>query len=149
MSAPDAILERECVTLGHYLVGVPPDSYVRSKYLQAHVEGLFDSAGGFDRLLMRLATSGRLGAKLADSYARIFSPTSLLRRKLVLLLAILETCAPSFHLIDELDSRSRSLLVLRMSARVAGSVLAVVAATPFLLPAQMVLARKNGRSVER
>ncbi|NNM00448.1 MAG: hypothetical protein HKO62_06830 [Gammaproteobacteria bacterium] len=45
----------------------------------------------FDRLLLRLARAGSVATRLTDGYARFFVPGSLLRDKLVLLLAILET----------------------------------------------------------
>ncbi len=131
-------LERECRTFATYLVGTPPNSYVCAKYVETHDHAL-QVRSHFDRLLLSVARRGALGAKLADSYARVFCPQALLRKKLVLLLAILETCSPSYHLIDDLDSNSPTVLVLRMSARAIGSLVALAAAVPFLLPAQLIL----------
>jgi len=144
MSGRSEGMERECMTFTRYLIGVLPEAYVKEKYAAAQTDAEFTARGRFDTLLMRVARSGLLGAKLTDAYARVFAPRSLLRKKLVLLLAILETCAPSFHLIDDLDSRSRTVLLLRMSARAAGSMIALLAAAPLLLPVQLGLA-----SIER
>jgi hypothetical protein len=138
-------LERECRTFAGYLVAAQPNAYVRRKYIEAHSHSL---AGGdrFDELLIRVARRGRVGVKLADSYARVFAPRALVRKKLVVLLAILETCAPSFRLIDDLDSNSRIVLLLRVSGRAAGFVVALAAAISFLFPAQLVLGRSTRRA---
>ena len=120
---------------------------MRRKYTEAHAHSL-PAPNRFDALLVRVARNGAIGTKLADSYARIFAPQALLRKKLVLLLAILETCAPSFRLIDEVDSGSRIVLLLRISARAAIFGIALAAATPLFLPAQLALGR-SARSAER
>ena len=138
-------LERECDTLTRYLVGTRPTSYVCRKYVEAHAH-LSPEADRFDELLIRVARRAALGAKLADSYARVFAPGTLLRKKLVVLLAILETCSPSFRLIDEIDSDKRFVLLLRISMRAAGFGVALVAATAFLLPAQLALGRSARRA---
>jgi hypothetical protein len=53
-----------------------------------------------DRWLLQVALTGAAGARLADTYARIFRPHGPLRHRLVLLLAILEN-SPHFH--EQLD----------------------------------------------
>lgn len=138
MSNLEPLLERECRTFTSYLVGTQPTPYVCRKYVAAHVDFL-ECRSRFDKLLIRLARLGSVGTRMADSYARIFMPGALIRKKLVVLLAILETCAPSFHLIDDLDSTNPAVLILRASARTAGFVVALIAAAPFLFPIQLAL----------
>jgi hypothetical protein len=49
-----------------------------------------------DEALVRFASGGPLRARVADAYARIFRPRGLLRRKLILAFAILES-SRGFH----------------------------------------------------
>jgi len=138
VSSLEPQLERECRTFASYLVGIQPTPYVCDKYVAAHADAL-ECRGRFDKLLMRLARLGSVGTRMADSYARIFMPRAVIRKKLVVLLAILETCAPSFHLIDDIDSARPAVLMLRAAFRTAGFVVALIAAALFLFPAQLAL----------
>jgi hypothetical protein len=61
----------------------------------------------------------------------------LLRRKLVLLLAILETSAPFAGHIDDPGSGSRITLPLRLAGRGLVAALALLAGTLLLLPARL------------
>lgn len=92
----DGVLAQECRIFTMYLAGRKPSTYVGEKY----VSGQASLPGGrpdrFDALLMTLARRGRLGVALGDTYAQFFRPTSVLRQKLVLQLAILEN-SPEFH----------------------------------------------------
>lgn len=133
-------LSRECQVFSRYLVGRPPHDYILNKYLEAHRLAA-DYAGGsrFDRLLVTLAARGTAGASLADSYACLFARRSMLRRKLILLLAILESCAPARGFLDEIEPVSRVLLLLRLLGRGTLFLIRVVAAAIFLLPLQLTL----------
>ncbi|HWQ03620.1 MAG TPA: hypothetical protein VNL38_03990 [Candidatus Nitrosotenuis sp.] len=95
MKAVDAsALKAECSVLARYLCGTPADGYVQSKYVQAHERtSLFEPATRFDRLLLRWGTGSVLAARLVDSYACFFARRSAFRRKMILLLAILESSA--------------------------------------------------------
>jgi hypothetical protein len=88
-------LVRECALLCVYLVGRPPGEYVTQKYVEAHrrLHPRLGSATGRDPVLA-LAKRGTLAAGLVDAYTRVFRRDSIFRRKLILLVAILE-CAPS------------------------------------------------------
>ena len=77
-----------------YLVGRDPDDYVQRCYRDGH--GRIRSGGdALDAALLRSATGGPVRAQVADAYARIFRPRGALRRKLILLLAILENTPPT------------------------------------------------------
>ena len=111
----DAALEAECRSLTRYLLGETPSPYVIACYLRAHgVSSAFQPRGRFDRLALRLASTP-LGARLADAHARLFAPTSALRCKLVLLLAVLETTAPSFRRVDDPGPQTVALAWLRLA----------------------------------
>jgi hypothetical protein len=51
-------------------------------------------------MLSAFVRSGRPGAALADAYSRTFAPAGELRRKLVLLLSILESVSPSDQALE-------------------------------------------------
>ncbi len=105
MTADSEHLERECRTFTRLLSGMPASPYVIIKYIDAHgVHPALDDAAGFERTLIHAASAGPFAARLADAYARRAMPRGVLRKKLVLLLAILET-SRGFH--REIDAGLR------------------------------------------
>jgi NADH dehydrogenase len=96
-----ADLEGECDVLTRYLIGRAPTEMVVQRYVDAHeaVPVLTPSAG-FDGWLVRFARRDGLRAWIADAYSAVVLPASTLRRKLVLLLAVLETSASTHEAID-------------------------------------------------
>jgi hypothetical protein len=97
MSAALDSLARECQTFTHLIVRKAATPYVVSKYIDGHrVRPDLVPATPFEMRLIRIAANGPFRARLADAYARRVMPRSALRKKLVLLLAILET-APDLH----------------------------------------------------
>ena len=87
-------------------------------------------------MALRLAARTPL---LADAHARLFAPASALRRKLVLLLAILETSAPAFRRVDDPGPRGTVGAWLRLAAIGGTAGLAAVLGSALLLPVQLVL----------
>lgn len=132
----DAALDAECRRLTRYLLGEAPSAYVRACYVRAHrASRAFTPRGPFDRVALRLAATA-LGARLADAHARLFAPTSALRCKLLLLLAILESSAPSFHRIDDPGPRTLPLAWLRLAWIGLAAGLAALVGSLLLLPVQ-------------
>jgi hypothetical protein len=135
----DAALEAECRRLTGYLLDAPPTPYVIACYVRAHrTTPAFEPDGTFDRVALRLAASGP-GVRLADAHARLFAPASALRRKLVLLLAILETASPSFRRVDDPGPRGALRAWLRLAWIGAAAGAAAVLGSMLLLPVQLVL----------
>jgi hypothetical protein len=101
-------LVRECALLCTYLVGHPPGEYVTRKYVEAHhrLSPRLGSETSRDPVLA-LAKRGLHAAGLVDAYTRVFRRDSIFRRKLILLVAILE-CAPSTAAIFEAPPSSSS-----------------------------------------
>ncbi len=90
----DHALFLECQIFCEYLVQQKPDAYITKKYRQAHHSGnilLSKTEQPFERWLMIVARIHPFITRLADSYSRLFCPSSILRKKLVLLVAILES----------------------------------------------------------
>jgi hypothetical protein len=146
--ANEKSIESECEVFTKYLLGCSPVPYVVQKYTDAHqVAAVFSKGSPFDNLLVRVAGAHPTLTRLADSHARIFAPKGLLRKKLVLLLAILETSAPSYHLIDAVDGRGLIPLIFRLVFKGIAFVVSAVAGAIFFLPFQMILPseqRKTG-----
>ena len=139
----DNSLILECQTFCRYLLGSSPDSYIVGKYQQAHNVGHptenVDSVY-FDGFLLFLAKRTPLLTKLADSYSRVFYPNSLLRRKLVLLLAILESYAPTYEKLDTPNANGLPQLCLLTCIRTLTFALAVLVSSIILMPTQVACA---------
>lgn len=141
------LLASECEVFTKYLLGCAPEPYVIRKYTEAHdVAAVFSSGSRFDNLMVRVARTHPALTRLADSYARMFVPKGLLRRKLVLLLAILETSAPSCHLIDAVDGGGKAVLLLRLVFKGMAFLVSVVLGALVFLPLQMILPAKQPRT---
>ncbi len=91
-------LQDECRTFTRYLIRQDPDAYVVQKYLECHTAVLRDAPAmlPIDTALVHFAHGGAFRTRIADAYARMFRPRGLLRRKLILVFAILEN-SRAFH----------------------------------------------------
>ena len=144
MNAPvlrDNALDRECAVFCRYLIDQEPNEYVKKKYRAAHQLGSLQSGGQCraDAFLVKVASIGPWSTKIIDAYTRIFRPFSTVRKKLVLLLAILENCAPTHAYLDSVDSGSIPLLLLRFVNRCVIFALVVVVGVLIILPAELML----------
>lgn len=143
---PSALLDRECRVFTRHLLGQSPTPYVRAKYAAAHAMLPALTGGGtFDDFLVRVASFHWLPAMLADSYARVFAPTSRLRVKLVMLLAILETCPPSYRAVDAALGGALPIVLLRLAIRGGVAALSLLAGTLVFGPARLALAVTGSR----
>ena len=102
MNAPQ--LERECRVFTRHLIGSDPGDYVTARYVDAHrVRPGFAPHSRLDLFLCSFAGASPVTARLADAWAAVFAPGSTLRRKLVLLLAMLESSAPHYRRLEEVS----------------------------------------------
>jgi len=140
--SPITPLERECQVFTAHLVGSSPGAYVRRKYLEAH-DALPELSAGdrFDRHLLRVARIHRVFARIADGYARVFAPASTLRKKLVVLLAIVETSAPGYRLVDDPIGGSRASVLARLVVRGTGALIGLAIGTILLGPVRLFVPR--------
>ena len=84
------VLEREAIAFSRYLLGVMPDDTVVDLYKRG-AAALQDCTGGREERIVRLARINATLAGALDGALALRDPQSLLRRKLHLLSAILET----------------------------------------------------------
>ncbi len=111
-------LRREAGSLSRVLVGSPPGEPVVARYLAAHerLPGLMPSSL-FERAQVGAARLHPWPARMADAYAALLARESVLRRKTVLLLAILESSAGHHRSIDRPDARGRLGTVAALGLR--------------------------------
>jgi hypothetical protein len=124
------------------LLGRDASEYVCLKYAAAHAAlSTLSPVSRFDSFLVRFARTGPRCTKIADAHAAIFAPDSLLRKKLVVLLAILETSSPYCELIDAPLGSGRPILALAALGLVGvGALVALAVGVPVLLPIQLAFA---------
>jgi hypothetical protein len=101
------VLDRECGVFCRYLIGENPNEYIKKKYRDAHLGHPFTASNAshpFDEFLLGMASVNTWTTRLIDVYSVVFQPSSLVRKKLILLLAILESSAPTHRFLDSVDS---------------------------------------------
>ena len=132
---------RECDILCRWVVGEPADPDVIRRYVEAH-RHLGSRLDAVDTPVA-FARRSVFAAGLADAWTRVFRPTSLLRRKLTLLVAVLE-CRPETAAAFEAGDRRQSLLaVVALAApRGLGFVLRLALATLVIGPLALVAGRR-------
>ena len=131
------VLDRECAVFCRHLIGAEPNDYVKKKYReahQAHSWSRLDDSNPAEGFLVRVAAINPLITKVVDAYASVFRRTSLVRRKLVLLLAILESSAPTHVHLDSVDAFSVPVLFLRSLQRCLSFVVVMVVALLLISP---------------
>ncbi len=140
MSSPTAAeLERECSLFCRYLADIDATPEMIKSYQHAHeIDGLrLSSSTPLDRSLMTLAGGGAALTRIADSFAGVIAPASALRRKLVILIAILESCSPSASKVEIATPGSRAAWVVSSAVYAAGWLLRVVVAAVLLSPLRL------------
>jgi hypothetical protein len=134
-----ALLERECAVFCRYLSDAPPSAYIRAKYVEAHAVGVleWERASSFERAVVALARNSPWLTRAMDSHERVFANGSLLRRKLVLVLALLETRAPEADELDAPTPGSRAGMLLRMAWLAAAFAARATVTAVVLLPVRL------------
>ncbi len=115
-----AELDAECRAMTCFLIGQGPSEYALSKYRDGHRRGIggpADDAPSFDDELVAFARRGPWAVRVADSWATFFSRGGTLRRKLVLLLAILESDGETSARVDSPEPGGPVGFVLRTALR--------------------------------
>ncbi len=138
--------QHECRVFSRYLTGQLPEPVVCEKYadaLTARQHRLLEVHGRFDALLLGMAAMHPLLTRFADVYARYFYSDSVLRRRLVMLLAILETRSAVFAQLDSPNCGGKTGLLVGMSLRSIASVMLLAVALITLLPLHLLFGRRS------
>lgn len=150
--ARQAGLKRECLLMTRYLIGQDPSDYVISKYIDAHkysemVEDMHLKP--FDRFLLRAAVQNTFFLKVIDAYSAIFARSSVLRNKLILMVAILESCAPSYRRFEAHETSPKIITLIDLIGKGIGFAITFASALLFVIPAHIVFALHARLSGER
>lgn len=139
------VIDRECDAFTRHLIGEAPDEGTRAAYHRAvaAVSSLVP-AGRTDRAVLAFARRGTVAARLADSWAALFFRSSALRKRLVLLLAILESRAPTCQAIDRPAGGSPGAAMALLAARGLVAVLVLLAGSVVMLPVLALGGRDEG-----
>jgi len=139
-------LAAEADAFCRYLTGHAAPRYVRLKYVEAHVVGASpDRGASFDDVLVALARRGSTRARLADAYAAVFSRAGTLRRKLILLVAILESTGETANVVDSPDAGSGFRFVVEAFVRGLSFPALVLLAVLWLGPRHLGAVLRGGR----
>ena len=144
--ASERELEAECDVFARYLTGSGASDYLKRKYREAHAQAqgaLGAPSSAFDRALVAVARRGIWCTRSADAHARLFASGGLLRKKLVLVLALLECSAPAR--VDVPRSRSGAGFFLRAAWLGTSFALLACLATLFFLPLRLACHILGGR----
>lgn len=105
------VLHRECRVFTRYLIQAEATECIAARYAAAHaVREEVQTPGRFDRMLVTAASRHPWATRLADSYSALLRPHGTLRQKLVLLLALLESTAPTAAAIDAADGPAKTIV---------------------------------------
>jgi hypothetical protein len=130
-------LEREAEALGRYLLGSKPSAAEVERYVRGS-RALFPDAPRSEAAVVAFALRRRWALPLLDGACGLVEPDSLLRRKLILMLAILET-SPGRSESFEPITGSRAAVLSRLFLRAARGGIRCIAGLA-VLP----LARRSG-----
>jgi hypothetical protein len=134
-------LDRECVVFCRYLIGQEPGEYVKRKYQEGHRRSSMAcdrrTDPAVDSFLVKFASISPWTTRLVDVHARVFRKSSLVRKKLILMLAILESCAPTHHYLDTVDSATITRLFLGSLYRCSTFVVMLLVAIVVIFPLQV------------
>lgn len=137
-SAPDgALLAAECRTFARHLADAEVEAYTLACY-----ERLLPSAALpadtasllIERTLLAAGRAGGVLLRMADGYAVVFRPRCALRRRLLLLFAILENSPGTSHALNTGDEGSFAAVSARMIASMTVSVLCTLAGVVVFAP---------------
>lgn len=133
-------LAHECRVFTQHLIGTAPTPYAIDVYARAHAASArFIGQSTLDAVLVALARRHWLAARVVDGYARLLAPSGLLRRKLVLVLAILETSAPHYQRIDSPLAQGPAATMAALAVRGVLGVLGAAVGCIVLLPIHAVV----------
>lgn len=142
-------INTECSVFSRYLTGQLPDSYIAEKYAAAFSPGeplSQELQSGFDALLVRLAVIHPLITRAVDAFSRFFYTNSSLSKRLVILLALLESQASTASALDYPDKTSFAGFVLSAAVQLTVFVVLLGIATLFLFPLKLLLGRQPVKS---
>ena len=136
-------LSKECELFTCYLINQNPNEYIKEKYCEAHA--YLNICGNresylFDNYLADVSRKSIFRVQIVDAYSRILFRKSIVRKKLILLMAILESCHPSHLYFDHPDFSYRAISYLKIFQEGFSFILLLFAALVILGPIHLLYA---------
>lgn len=139
-------INTECKVFTQYLMGHLPDKYILEKYSTAFSPGQplgEDLQSNFDTLLIKLAVIHPLFTHAIDAFSRFFYNDSTLRKRLILLLALLESQASTSAEMDYPLKTGFMISILSMVLPLTQFFIFLIIATITLLPLKLLMKRSS------
>jgi len=139
-------LTAEAKRFGKQISGVEPAQLALQKYVEAHLQGLIALDRGmalFERIIIGCARIRPL-FYLVEAYSSVFHRTGILRKKIVLLMAILECMPETKTAYDESESGNYLRFFFGLLARSLAFGFALLISIPIFFPLQ-VLCNASGQ----
>ena len=136
--------DRECRVFTRHLLGTDCDDVVLQAYRDAveRVPALRPTTA-FDDVLLTSARRGLWWTRVADAYSSLLARDSTLRRRIVMLLAILECRAPFHQWIDGPVGGSSAMLWARVGFRVLLGILTAGVGVLIFVPTRLLMTAKG------
>lgn len=141
-------IDIECRVFTRYLTGSLPNRYISEKYAEVFCSGQPldpDPQTEFDSLLLYLATLHPFLTRAVDAFSRFFYTGSAVRKRLIVLLALLESQASTSVDLDCPDKNVFTGFIPGMVIQLTAFALLLGIATLFLLPLKLLLGRQLTR----
>jgi nucleoside-diphosphate-sugar epimerase len=107
-------LKQECIKFTKYLINCKPNSYIEKKYIEGHKYNQIENyINRFDTFLIKVTNKNTFMLRISDIYTAVFYRKAVLRKKLILLLAILESCPTTYSKIDSVNTDSKFSLFIK------------------------------------
>ena len=142
------VLRTEAATFGAYFGTIPLAPEIVARYEVALSDELVSTDDRFDEWLVTFAARHRTLTGLADAYARYARPYGRLRRRLTLMLALLETHGATHAAYDRAQSSILAVPGWRLAGRLGWAARTIVA-TLICGPAHLIMAARAGAQIAR
>ena len=107
-------LKHECTKYTEYIINCKPNAYIEKKYIEGlKINRIESNIGRFDTFLIKVTNKNAFMIRLADIYTSVFYRKSVFRKKLILLLAVLESCPTTYPEIDSVTGSSQFCLLIQ------------------------------------
>jgi len=133
-------LESECSVFTRYLTKVGPTAYVMAHYINATMArglALDRDLAPFDRTMLRFARRNQMFTRWADAYSAILHRSGAMRRKLVVLAAILEHVPPTSDIFDRPLVMRPAVTLLHLMTHGVGFALSFIVGATIFVPLRL------------
>lgn len=143
---------QEAENLGRHMTGLPVGADAAAHYIQAlQAHDLETEGTRFDSVTLACARKGGLALRIADAFAGFACRRGMLRRRQVLLAAILENAHGTYQAFDAVPDKGALHAVMRLLASGSAAAVLTLFSLVFLVPVRAWLAvvSKPGRAHRR